>query len=285
MTNNKQNLRASSSTGHDFSESAHLDRHFLACQPEYEAMLKSVGLKKGWHVLDAGCGAGSFLPLMSQLVGASGEIQALDLAPENVALVKARQTNNEYACCVTARVGDVTKLPYADNSFDAVWCAAISQYLDDDALNVMLGEFKRVLKPGGVMGLKDVHLNTWEWQPLDPLLPSRLWSAAMVNGSPRTWQGLRGVVLPAIVRRVGFKHLRANTVMIQRWQPLSDAERSYQSHFLPAAAALAHSYENLSDADKAVWEKVGDVTAPNHMLNHPDFYFCEGHMMIVAENC
>ena len=56
----------SSSTGHDYSESSYLDNHFVACQPEYEEMLKSVGLKAGWHVLDAGCGSGAYLPLMSE---------------------------------------------------------------------------------------------------------------------------------------------------------------------------------------------------------------------------
>ncbi len=284
MTNNIYIPPASASTGQSFTDNAHLDRHFLACQPEYEAMLKSIGLQKGWHVLDAGCGSGSFLPLMSQLVGETGAIYAIDLTPENVALVESAQVQGDYACNVVARIGKVTELPYEDNSFDAIWCAAVSQYLDDDQLTIMLSEFRRVLKPGGLMALRDVHLNTWEWQPLDPLFVSRTWVAGIASGSVRARQGVRGVALPAFVRRAGFKNSCANTIMIQRWQPLSEAELAYQQTFLSDAASVIKSYKYLSNEDRAVWEMIEDASSPNHILNHPDFYFCEGHMLIVAEN-
>ncbi len=72
-----------SSTGHTFAESDWLDVHFLAMQPDYEEMLRWVGLQPGWHVLDGASGSGSFLPLMTELVGPSGKVSAVDLAPEN----------------------------------------------------------------------------------------------------------------------------------------------------------------------------------------------------------
>ena len=72
------------STGHDFSSPDWLDNHYLAMQPEYEAMLRWVGLEPGWHVLDAGCGSGSYLPLLRELVGRDGALSAIDLAPENI---------------------------------------------------------------------------------------------------------------------------------------------------------------------------------------------------------
>lgn len=39
-----------SSTGHNFAGAEWLDAHFLAMQPEYEEMLRWVGLQQGWHV-------------------------------------------------------------------------------------------------------------------------------------------------------------------------------------------------------------------------------------------
>ena len=61
-----------SSAGHVFAASEWLDAHFLAMQPEYEEMLRWVGIQQNWHVLDAACGSGSFLPLIIELVGAEG---------------------------------------------------------------------------------------------------------------------------------------------------------------------------------------------------------------------
>lgn len=67
-----------------------LDVHYEACRPEYEALLRAVGLQPGWRVLDAGCGGGSYLPLLAALVGPAGRVDAVDLAPDNVAAVRAR---------------------------------------------------------------------------------------------------------------------------------------------------------------------------------------------------
>ncbi len=41
------------STGQVGTAGGFLDAHFEACQPEYEAMLRSVGLQPSWRVLDA----------------------------------------------------------------------------------------------------------------------------------------------------------------------------------------------------------------------------------------
>jgi arsenite methyltransferase len=81
-----------SSQGHALAGGDWLDVHFEAERPEYEAILRSVGLRHGWHVLDAGCGAGGFLPLIAAEVGPNGRITALDLAPENIATVAHRVT-------------------------------------------------------------------------------------------------------------------------------------------------------------------------------------------------
>ena len=81
------------STGHELSESGYLDSHFEAMKPEYEAMIRSVGIKSGWSVLDAGCGGGSFLPILAELVGSGGHISAYDLAPEHIGRIKTLVEN------------------------------------------------------------------------------------------------------------------------------------------------------------------------------------------------
>ena len=133
MTEKPSRNIATTSAVHTLGEASYLDARFLAYQTEYEAILRWVGVENSWRVLDAGCGSGSFLPLMSQLVGSSGKIDAIDLAPENVAFVQAQQEHNAFASPVTAQVGSIVNLPYENDTFDAVWCAAITQYLTDDA--------------------------------------------------------------------------------------------------------------------------------------------------------
>jgi cyclopropane fatty-acyl-phospholipid synthase-like methyltransferase len=79
---------ATTSTGYTLSAAAWLDTHYLAGQPEYEVMLRAAGFQAGWHVLDAGCCGGSYLPLPSELLAPDGRISAVDLVPENGARVE-----------------------------------------------------------------------------------------------------------------------------------------------------------------------------------------------------
>ena len=108
------------STGLVGTESVFLDAHFEACRPEYEAMIRSVGLQPNWRVLDAACGAGSFLPLIASLVGSSGSVSAFDQAPDTVAVVEQRITSGKFECPVDIRVASLLDIPFPNEEFDAV---------------------------------------------------------------------------------------------------------------------------------------------------------------------
>ena len=138
------------SQGHDFSTSGWLDLHFEACKNEYENMVKSLPIQPGWKILDAGCGNGRFLDILSDLITSSGEICAIDLAQENVNAVKDTISSGHFNSRVFSNVGDVTSLDFPDNTFDLVWCANVTQYLDEANLNKTIEGFKRVLKPGEI---------------------------------------------------------------------------------------------------------------------------------------
>ncbi|MGN6674743.1 MAG: class I SAM-dependent methyltransferase, partial [Thermomicrobiales bacterium] len=112
-----------STTGQAFTGGDWLDVHFEVSRPEYEAQLRAVGIQPGWRVLDAACGSGSFLPWLADLVGPTGSLAALELAPDNVAVVERRVAASDLPCPVEARTGTVLALPYPDATFDAVWFA------------------------------------------------------------------------------------------------------------------------------------------------------------------
>ena len=173
-----------SSTGQTGTEIGFLDAHFEACRPQYEAILHSVGLQPGWRVLDAGCGSGSFLPLMAAPVGPSGSIAAFDLAADNVARVERRVTGWSNACPVEACVASLTALPYGDAEFDAVWCSNALEYLFDEEASITIDEFSRVVRPGGLVAIKDADPGLWLFSPGDPTLLWRMWEAVSRIAAP-----------------------------------------------------------------------------------------------------
>lgn len=48
---------------------------------------------------------------------------------------------------------DITKLPYEDNTVDLIYASHVIEYFDDEEVFPLLQEWKRVLKPGGVLQL------------------------------------------------------------------------------------------------------------------------------------
>ena len=110
-----------------------------------EARLAKAPLRAGMRVLDAGCGSGHDLAWMSSAVGAEGRVVGVDLSGDLIALARDRAGARDLN--VDLRVGDLHKLPFADATFDAVWCERVLMYLDRPDMAVR--EFYRVLKPGG----------------------------------------------------------------------------------------------------------------------------------------
>jgi SAM-dependent methyltransferase len=227
-----------------------LDVRFAACQPEYEALLRAVGIRPGWRVLDVGCGGGSHLPLLAHAVGPTGHVAALDLEPGNLAAVRALLADRLLPCEVAPRQGTITALPYPAAAFDAVWCANVAQHLDDAALATALAECRRVVRPGGLVAVKDVDMALWRLAPADPLLIAAL---ARADAARLARAGGAGG---------GVAAHRPHR------QPLRPVERRLWADWLAHLAALAEA-RGLDPAGLAAWRAVADADAPEHPLHRP----------------
>jgi SAM-dependent methyltransferase len=75
--------------------------------------------------------------------------------------------------------GDATDLPFADNSFDAVYSITVLEECDADKA---LAEMARVVRPGGPVGVVVRAIDMPQWWNLD--LPPAI--AAKVNGQPQS---------------------------------------------------------------------------------------------------
>ena len=273
----------SSSTGQVLAGADWLDAHFEACRPEYEAMLRSVGIESGWRVLDAACGVGSFLPLLAELVGPTGEVAALDLAPENIAVVQQRLATWALTCRLTPRVGSLTGLPYPDRHFDAVWAANVLQYFADEDVPRVLAELRRVVRPGGLVAVKDVDMQLVRLFPADPFLVSHLCDVS-IRGPGATAQSLgslRARELRRWLERAGLADVWQRTNLIERWAPLRPVERHFWGEWLAYLAELAVQ-RGVPQADLETWDALRDATAPDHLVDHPEFYGCEGQVVAVG---
>ena len=95
-------------------------------------------------VLDLGCGIGRHSILFAEMGFA---VDAYDLSAEGVRKTDLAASKRDLE--VRTQIGDMLALPYADASFDALLALHVIYHTDMQGLQRVIGEIKRVLRPGG----------------------------------------------------------------------------------------------------------------------------------------
>ena len=123
-------------------------------------------LKRGMHLLDCGCGPGTITLGLAELL-APGEVVGTEIEHSHVALARenASRLGIGNARFETA---DLYELPFADASFDAIFISAVLGNLQEPIRG--LRETYRVLKPGGVIGVKEFDHSGDLVYPADPAI-------------------------------------------------------------------------------------------------------------------
>lgn len=117
-------------------------------------ILIEAGIESGFHVLDYGCGPGSYIKPLAELVGTTGKIYALDIHPLAVQMVQGIARKHNLTNVETILSDCDTGLP--DTTIDAVLLYDTLHSLNDP--NRVLKELHRVLKPGAILSLSDHHM-------------------------------------------------------------------------------------------------------------------------------
>jgi ubiquinone/menaquinone biosynthesis C-methylase UbiE len=271
-----------SSQGQALSEGDYLDTHYMAAQESYEAMMKAADFQPGWRVLDAGAGSGSFLPLLSHILAPNGLIHAIDLAPENVAMIQQRAAANSFTCPLTARTGNLIKLPFEDDSFDAIWCANVFQYLTDEALVQSLHEFKRVVRPGGRIVIKDADLSANLHAP-ESMAYWQLMAKARTHPKYATWinGAFRTIHLPDWFRHCGISLVSYQTFIAEWRYPIPEAALPYLTTLIRFVTNLVKEL-GASEEDMATWHRIMNPTDPDYFLTSSDFYMRGASALIIG---
>jgi len=121
-------------------------------------MLAEVEINPGFKVLDYGCGPGAFTIMMSEIIGQSGIVYALDIHPLAIKAVeqKARKKNPSNIRTILSSCS--TSLP--DNCLDLIIFFDVFHSLNNQ--EEVLIELHRVLKSDATMCFSDHHMKEIE---------------------------------------------------------------------------------------------------------------------------
>ena len=158
-----------------------------------------LALRAGDRVLDAGAGFGRHA---FEAARRGARVVALDYAEQEVESTRATFAAMFEAGEITAENltgvmrGDATSLPFPDDSFDAIVTSEVLEHIQDDVR--ALGEFARVLKPGGVLA---ATVPSWFPEKINWMLSDEYHAPFVPGGHVRIYSATE---LKAKVRAAGL---------------------------------------------------------------------------------
>ena len=219
-------------------------------------------LRPGLRILDFGCGPGTVSTGLAKAV-APGELHGVDMEESQVELARAIAASNRQENAVF-HVADVLDLPFDDGFFDVAHCHNVLMHVPDT--QAALAEVKRVLKPGGVIGCREMICESCFTYP-DFGVIRRAWDMfedllAGDDGHPQMGKELKGQVVEA-----GFTNVRV-TASCDVYSTPADIAFIYDvanNWFL--GAEIAEAAIKYGAATRALLNRVAD--AYSRWKDHP----------------
>jgi ubiquinone/menaquinone biosynthesis C-methylase UbiE len=156
-------------------------------------------LANGFHLLDAGCGPGTITLGLARHV-APGHVIGIDI--EDSQFAGSREQAKRESLNVDFRKADMYQLPFEDEVFDAVFSHAVLQHLKDPL--AALTELRRVLKPGGVIGIGALDMGGILIDA-ESEGPAQGLAAYMANRAKGEGDPYIGRKLARLLRKAGFR--------------------------------------------------------------------------------
>lgn len=115
------------------------------------ALLVEHSISAGDNVLDAGAGTGNTALLAAARAGEDGRITLLDISEKALERAKDKAKAAGIVERLDFLLGDMQKLPFDDDYFDAALSTYSLEPLEDPVAGAL--EMYRVIRPGGLLGV------------------------------------------------------------------------------------------------------------------------------------
>ena len=155
-------------------------------------------------LLDCGCGPGAITIDLAKIVN-PGQVTGIDIDESQIEFARNHASGLGIGN-LGFKVADIYGLPFPDDSFDAAFAHTTFQHLSDPVR--ALKQVYRVLKPRGVVGIRDDDFGVSCWFPTNPMMQKgheifqKVWKHN--GGDP-----LFGRKQRQVLREAGFNPIKA----------------------------------------------------------------------------
>ena len=166
--------------------------------PATEHFYAAAMIGGGHQIADFGCGPGHAAIEFAKWVGPRGHVHALDINEEFVRRARARADQQALGTRITTHLLQDWRLPLDTMSLDRVVARNTVIYVADPVAT--FGEFRRVLRPGGIAHVIE---GDWRLTAVEPV-PTVEWRA-LIEAASWAWSRPEiGRQLYGIARQAGF---------------------------------------------------------------------------------
>ncbi len=231
-------------------------------------------LSAGMNLLDCGCGPGTITADLARLV-MPGQVVGIDFDPSKVEQARTHLRDQKLTN-LRFETADIHALPFADNAFDAVFSNAVLTY--SPAPLVALREIHRVLKSGGVVGIRNVDYDGHLFTPISSSL-TRWWDLVIALQKKQGSNPYFGKQQRALCQQAGFIKVQASATYecygtpqtARNWGEVM-AEALREGDPLEQAIKLGCKPAEIEEMHKAWLE----------WREHPDAFFADSYCETVG---
>jgi SAM-dependent methyltransferase len=251
--------------------------------PEGQAAIADLALPLGSRGLDVGCGLGLYTLWLAEAVGPGGSVVGIEPSSERVAAARGLVGGALPPGRLEFREGDGTAIGASDGAFDWLWCGDVLHHIPETA--TALAEFLRVVRPGGLIVVKESQVAPAMFLPGYPELERQLHAAEMEfhreeaggrsfgERRQRTRESLFAVGLTAVAQR---------TYVIQRQAPLPDAAREYIQQVIFDRNWGERIRDRVTSEDWRRRSELCEAHSPAAVLARPDYYCLSSFTVFAA---
>jgi ubiquinone/menaquinone biosynthesis C-methylase UbiE len=211
-----------------------------AAQEYKRWLLESLDIQPGHVVVDVGCGPGADLASLADAVGPEGTVIGIDTDP---AMVEEARRRSKETPAIDVRLGDAHELNLPDASVDRARLDRVLQHVENPTRALV--ELRRVLRPGGLLGLAEPDWDTLAIDDPD-LATSRAFTRFIAD---RTRNGVIGRQLARLAADAGLT-VRTVRPMVVLLNGFDAAERLLG---LRRNTTRAIQAGQLSETEAAAW--------------------------------
>jgi demethylmenaquinone methyltransferase/2-methoxy-6-polyprenyl-1,4-benzoquinol methylase len=257
----------------DTGPHASLERMNRFQEPEARRIIGELGLAPGSQGLDVGCGVGLYALWLAEAVGKAGRVLGIEPELEKVEAARKLAGGRVEPGRLEFRQGDGIAIPLPDRSVDWVWCGDVLHHIVET--EKALGEFRRIVRPGGRVIVKESQVLSAMFLPGHPELERRVQLAeirrTLTEGGGRSFQERRQTT-PAALRAAGRADVSMRTYMLERRGPLAPADHDYIQHTVFSRNWGDRLRELLTAEDWTARTRLCDEGSAANALLSPDYY-------------